>query len=391
MMAIRSAYSGDGALHGFVDSYNSSNDALDADGVFTGEWVDVTEHDSVVVAVSTDQNGSYAVQFSPDAVNADSTITRYYRTGLINPPHRFTAARRYFRVVYTNGAVAQSYFRMQALMGVKNNLNIPLDGAVSRDYDATVVRPTSYDDEVALGLRQGHAANLKFGYNEDVSIGTEVIASFGGTFTPRSTTTTLTVVSSSTSDDGDPAGVGARTILISGINGSRVAATEVVTMNGTTNVVTTSAWLGINRVIVLSAGTSKANVGNITITATTGGAVMAYIPALASITQQLIFHVQAGHQAVIRRITINGVRFASGTQPRITVTLNVWNPGGTNAVYKMRRIKADLSVTSDLVREYTPPLLLNPTDVIWLTCTTDQNSTSIDGEIYLIEVRQSAT
>lgn len=374
-----------------VNSTNSSTTPLTGGATFTGEWTDVSGYNSTMVAVKADADGSYAVQYSPDGVNADSVLTRYYRTAEINPPHRFTNTRQYMRIVYTNGSSAQSVFRLQVMLGDFTALNAPLDGTLSDDFDATAVRPTNYDDEVVLGLRQGHSANLKFGYNDDVDIGTEVIASFGGTFTPLSSATTLTVVSSSTDDDGSPAGIGAQTLLITGIDANRKLQTEVVTMNGTTNVVTSNTWLGVNRVVVLAAGTSKANVGNITITATTGGSNQAYIPAGKSVTQQLIFHTQAGHQGLIRRITINAVRLAAGTQPRITVTLKVWNPGVTNAIYDVRRIKADLSVTNDLRRDFDPPLYLSPTDVAWLECTTDQNNTVVDGEMDLIEVRQVAT
>lgn len=374
-----------------VDSGNSSTAAITGGGTFTGEWTDVSGYNSTMVAVATDANGSYAVQFSPDATNVDSTLTRYYRTNEINPPHRFTNTRRYMRVVYTNGASAQTYFRLQVMLGDFTALNAPLDGTLSDDFDATAVRPTRYDDEAVLGLRQGHTPNLKFGFNDDVDIGTEVLASFGGTFTPLSTASTLTIVSSSASDDGSPAGVGAQTILVTGIDANREFQTEVVTMDGTTNVVTASTWLGINRAVVLAAGSSQGNVGNITITATTGGSTQAYIPAGLSVTQQLIFFTRAGHNALIRRIYINVLRFAAGTSPRVTAVLKVWNPGVTNAIYQLRRIKLDASVTSDVRRDFDPPLLLSPTDVAWIDVTTDQNNTAIDGEFDLVEVRQVAT
>jgi hypothetical protein len=86
----------------FLSALNSSVTALDNGQAFTGGWEDVGNYDSVVVSMVTDQNGTYSVQFSPDATNVDSTLTRYYRTSQINVPHRFTVARRWMRVVFTN-------------------------------------------------------------------------------------------------------------------------------------------------------------------------------------------------------------------------------------------------------------------------------------------------
>lgn len=370
-----------------VSSANSSTATLTGGGTFTGEWTDVSGYNSTMVAVRTDVDGSYAIQYSPDATNVDSVLTRYYRTSEINPPHRFTNTRRYMRVVYTNGASAQTFFRLQVMLGDFTALNAPLDGTLSDDFDATAVRPTRYDDEAVLGLRQGHSPNLKFGYNDDVDIGTEVMAAFGGTFIPLETAGVLTVASSDAADT--TGGTGASTILVTGIDANRESQVEVITMNGTTNVVTSSTWLGINRTVVLLAGTAKQNVGDITLTV--GGATQALVPAGASTTQQLIFHVRAGHNALIRRLYINALRFASGTSPRITATLRVWNPGVTNAIYNLRRIKLDASSTADVRRDFDPPLLLSPTDVVWIEVTTDQNNTVVDGEMDLVEVRQVAT
>ena len=57
-------------------SVNSSTTALANGGVFAGEWEDVSLFNDVIVSVSTDQNGSYQIQFSPDGDSQDSTLTR---------------------------------------------------------------------------------------------------------------------------------------------------------------------------------------------------------------------------------------------------------------------------------------------------------------------------
>lgn len=376
----------------FLDSNNSSSSLLTAGGVFTGSWTNAESFSDLVVAVSSDQNGTFSIQFSTDEVNVDSTLTRYYRTDQINAPHRFTITRKFFRVVFTNtSSSSQTFFRLQTHVGSYSNLNTPIDSVLSRDFDSLAVRPTDPDSETVLGLREGINPFLKFGYNEDVSSsGEEVIAHFGGTFTPLSTATTLTVVSSSANDVATT-GTGARSLFIQGIDSDRRYQFEFVNLNGTSSVVTSNTWLGVNRIVVFSSGTGQTNEGDISCTATVGGSNQASIPAGTGVTQQAIYHNQDGHIGLIRRVSINVLKLSGGAIPRVNIFINVWNPKITNTVYTVRRFKLDTSVSNDLERTYDIPIKLDPTDVVWLSATSTQNSTAIDAEIDIVEVKQPST
>ena len=371
----------------YVSSVNSTTSPLNAAAVYTGTWEDVSKYDSLAVAVKTDQNGTYTIQFSTDGVNIDSTLTRYYRTSQTEPPHRFTITRRYARITFTNtSAVNQTYIRLQTMYGSQGELNIPLDSTMSQDYDSASVRPTEYKYEVALGRRQGATTWNKFGYNADIDIGTEVVAAQGGTFTFLTAASTLTIVSSSTDDDGSPAGTGAQTITIYGIDANRVAQTEVVTMDGTTNVVTATSWLGINRAIVSSAGSTYSNVGNITITATTGGTVQAYIPATKGTTQQLIFFTQADHQFLADWLVMDGEKLSGGTQPVIQFRGWIWN-SVTNTKIEVSYSTVNLSVETEHVLTPSQPFVIGEKCVFWVEATTDQNNTVCSGRFSGIEFR----
>lgn len=364
---------------------NSSTAALASSATFTGGW-ERPGSQSVTVAVATDQDGTFSVQFSPDGTNVDSTLTRYYRTNQINAPHRFTMARAYVRVVFQNtSSSAQTYFRLQTLYGDKQPLNVPLDAVLAQDYDATAVRPSDPHDEVALGLRQGTTQWNKWGYNTDVdSAGAEVIASWGGTFTPRTTATTFTVVSSDTADD--DGSTGATAIIIYYVDADRLAQTTVVTMDGTTPVVTGVTGLGINRAAIYTVGSAGVNVGTITITATTGGATMAQMPAGGGTTQQCIFYSQAKHTLLMKWLYVEGVRFGNGTEPKITIKAWVWS-GVTTAKYEVGRWILDLGV--DTYRDIVPPLPfpVGPSSVFWLEASTDRDDTQISARFSLEEVR----
>lgn len=373
----------------YISRDNSSEVPLGIGKDFSGNWEDVGKYTDVVISVTTDQDGYYEVQFSPDGVNVDSTLTRYYRTAYINAPHRFTITRRFFRIrFYNSSGVAQTYFRLQVIVGDGlTALNAPVDGALSKDYDAIVVRPTDPEDEAALGLRQGQRSWQKFGYNPVVDIAaTETIWAVGGTYTPPTTARTLDIVSSDAADD--DGSTGANNIYIYGIDANRKYAVEAVTMNGTTTVTTTSTWLGINRVAVGLAGTALNNVGNITITQTTDGRVMAYMPATQSVTQQMIYHNQIGWKGLAKDLMLSVRKTSGGQSPRVTLTGWVFSPV-SNANYEVFRWNMDTAIENTFILNSQVPFVLNSGDVLQFKASTNQDGTQVSGRFSLTEYRDA--
>lgn len=373
-----------------VDSANSTTTLLTAGNTFTGDWVQVTNYDSVVIAVKTDQEGTLTLELSPDGVNADSTLVRYYRTTQIEAPHRFTLTRDFMRVTFENTSDSdQTYLRLQTTMGNKAPLNAPIDSTLAQDFDALPTRPTNYHVEVALGLRQGHTQWNKWGYNTDVDTAApELIASFGGSFSPMTTARTLSIVSTSTDDDNG--GTGCNNVVVYGIDENREAQTVVVTMDGTTPVVTTESWLGVNRIAVGSCGSGQVNAGTITATATTDLTTQGQIPAGVGSSQQCIFCVQTGHRALFNLLHIDVTRFGSGTEPVVTVKCWVYSPV-SNAKYEVARILIDTSLqnNADLTPE-SPFPVVGPA-VFWLEATTSRDDTEVAARFDVIEVRDAST
>tara|TARA_R110002094_G_scaffold157781_2_gene144040 strand:+ start:6562 stop:7713 length:1152 start_codon:yes stop_codon:yes gene_type:complete len=356
----------------------SSTAPLAAAGVLTTDWVDVSAFDSIVVAVKTDQDGTYTIQFSPDGTNQDSTLTREYRTAQINAPHRFTVTRSYCRIVFTNDSGAdQTEFRLETLAGGYGDLNAPTDSTLAADFDAIVVRPTDYRTEVALGRRQGASLWNKFGYNNDVDVGTEVVAAWGGTFTPLTTATTISIASTSAADDGDPLGTGCGSVVLYGIDANRDAVIEVVTLNGQTPVVTTSTWLGLNRVAMFLCGTGQVNAGTITATAVTGSSIMAQLPAGGGVTQQCIFHVPRNTQFIAEWLWANTVRQAS-QDPIVTIKMWVFSTAN-NGKQEVFKADIDTSVGSSIDLNPNLPFPISGNSVIWLEATTDKDNTIVNG------------
>lgn len=373
-----------------VSTDNSTSTLLTAGSTFTGTWEDASSYPSVVVAAATDQNGSYSVQFSPDGVNIDSTLTRYFRVGQIDPPHRFTITRRYVRVTFTNDSASdQTYLRVQAILGEATGLNAPKDSVLAQDFDAIVTRPTDYAHEVALSRRQGAELWNKFGYNLDVGTSEEVLASWGGVFSPMTTARTLSIVSDS-ANDVTSTGTGARNVVIYGVDANRRAQTVQVQMNGLTPVVTTETWLGVNRIVIGLAGSLQKNDGTITATATTDLTTQGQIPAGVGSTQQCIFHIQDGHQGLFEWSRANVIRFGGGTEPVVTIKGWVYS-SVSNARYEVLRETIDASLVT--VADLLPPLPFPVTEasVFWLTAESTRASTQVTGRFTLVEQRNADT
>lgn len=373
--------------HPIVSIRNSTSTPLAAAAVFTGAWEDVSAYQSVTIAVKTTENGTFSVQFSPDGTNQDSTLTRYYRTNQIETPHRLTVTRKYCRVVFTNTSASdQTALRLQTIFGEQQDLNATMDSTLSQDFDAVVVRPTDYNTEVALGRRQGATLWNKFGYNASLTTANtaEVISSWGGTFVPMTTARTLSVVSTDATDANG--NTGANNIVIYGIDANRQTQTVVVTMNGTTPVVTTETWLGVNRIAIGLSGTNKINAGTITATATTDLTIQAEVPIGEGTSQQCIFFTQDSHQALIEWLTINPVRFGAGTEPVVTVKAWVYS-AVSNSKYEVARLNIDTSIEGH--SELTPPLPfpIGEKSCFWLEASSTRDATAISARFSLIEVR----
>ena len=116
-----------------VDTNNSSTAVLGSGAVFTGIATDVTGYSQVGVIVFADQNSAnngFQLQFSTDATNWD-----YVNNENVIANQTFFIAigvrAHYCRVVYTNGTVAQTVFRLQTILkpswsnGIIQGIDLP--------------------------------------------------------------------------------------------------------------------------------------------------------------------------------------------------------------------------------------------------------------------------
>lgn len=103
-----------------ISTLNSTSTPLGISGVFTGTAEDISKYAAVTVAVFSDKASAtdgLSIQFSSNGTNFDHIDTH---TISANTSHVTTNAPQgqYFRCVYTNGAIAQTAFRLQVIYHV---------------------------------------------------------------------------------------------------------------------------------------------------------------------------------------------------------------------------------------------------------------------------------
>jgi len=242
--------------------------------------------------------------------------------------------------------------------------------------------------EVAKGNIPRHTAVQKFGRNADIDTAAEEdIWAGGGARAYLSAAETMDIASTSTNDDGDPAGTGVRTVMIQGLDADYKEIEETVTPNGTSTVTTTKSYLRVHRMFVATAGSVETNDGDITADPTSSGSGSRQAFIAAGDGQTLISHYtipadrtayMVGGQA--------GVASSSGAgskEARLRLFMKPF--GGAWRLQQEVDLKNEgTSTTPDFI--FTIPMAITEkTDLKW-TAAVDANNTSVYLQYNLILV-----
>lgn len=330
-----------------IDSVvNTTTTPLGGGATFTGTWERVNSPD-VMVSCKTDgaDGATLFFDFSPDGVNADSTFPPAgFQVGTFNEFHTAVKGNRFFRVRLVNNASAQTFLRLYTYYGTFRQGNLPISASIASDADAIVVRSINSELDVALGRVGGQEPGTKFGRNLDIDIATtpEDLWEGGGEYTGQPdgfTPETVNVRSSVAADAA--AGTGARTVRIFGLRDSTSTdyETEDIILNGVSNVASTLTWWRINRLSVLTAGSTGSNEGVIIVEPTvTAANVFVSVPIGFNQSQIGAFTVPAGKSLIVKRIRVHITR-ASGAAGSATITLRAREPGGVYRAVKVFEVQ----------------------------------------------------
>jgi hypothetical protein len=172
---------------------------------------------------------------------------------------------------------------------------------MSNNIIASVTRAGRYepfDLQVARGQIMGHSIVSLFGYQSSVTTTSIPVWENATTYTYITSASTLTMVSTSASDDTSAK------ILISGLDSSFNPISETLALNGTTGVTTVNSYFRINSLLMVSPGTGQTtNVGTITLKQSSN--IVAQINIGVGKSQSTIYTVPAGYTFYLDLAEVN--------------------------------------------------------------------------------------
>ena len=227
-----------------------------------------------------------------------------------------------------------------------NNLDALLNEVITEINDMQV----PFYTRVAQGQVPGYSSFSVFGYNPDLDQTEESVWPDGGVVPHPTSESQLTIVSTDANDDGDPAGTGARTVYIEGLDEDYEVVSETITMNGTSGVTTTNSYLYVNQFYVVTVGSGEVNAG--TITAKVGATLYDIIAAGYNNRTTAHYCVPAGYTAYL----LEGI-FTAGQDSGSTGVTGYLKQHGPDGVLRVGAVAAinNGSVKYDFANPYQVP------------------------------------
>jgi hypothetical protein len=195
-----------------ISLYNVSNVNLASSGIFTAsQWEDVSRFASAIISVSANTAGSMQLQYGLLAAQVDSSKTYAVAAGVPITGMCVSIPGRYFRIVYTNGATAQTSFALQTRYSVSPILNsgdytTAINDNVQMAYSRAVITARN-DNNMFTGIRADEERRLRMrpsllNANEMKTPVPIIQLSFSYLISPDTTTTTLVSSGTSTINNG---------------------------------------------------------------------------------------------------------------------------------------------------------------------------------------------
>jgi len=239
------------------------------------------------------------------------------------------------------------------------------------------VLPVAIENEYYLRASSGDFPNVstffKFGRSETVNTTETVIWDNGGNYTFLTASERLSVVSDSANDS--VSGTGARTLIVYGQDENNEEIYELLTLNGTTPVVTTQSFLRHYRAFVVTCGTNtpainSANAGTITTTGQTTGTVLSVITPNNGQTLMTPYTVPSG-----KTLFVTGMSASSEKGSSIFLTAKIRN-GITSEHAFSTKYTLEIYRSTFTTELKTPMRIPEKTDICW-TAISDSGSVNM--------------
>ena len=175
-----------------------------------------------------------------------------------------------------------------------------------------------------LGLIPGWEVIRLFGMNAAVVTGNQEMWPPGTARVLPTAAGVVSVVSDDAADDGSPAGLGAWTVQVRGLDENYERITEIVTLNGISAVTTTAEFLRVTELYVITAGTDETNAGNIS--ASIGGDLQQYIELGEGRNHSTHWTVPANKTLVVTQFKLGVGRMSGSTDLHILSQIKPFIP-----------------------------------------------------------------
>ncbi len=236
---------------GFISTNNSSTATLAGDAVFTGTGDDVSGFASVSILYKSDVAAAasgLSIEFSQDNTNWDVQLVGDLGAKTFQV-HRLVPAAKFFRVVYTNGSAAQTFFRLQCIFHTSSSpVLISRAGQPQSTIDGTPTRQTT---EIDLDFARKHIPGGRsfffFGKNDALQNGVfEDVWNGGGDINWQTVAAKVKVASTNAADTSG--GSGLRSVEIHGLSATGADQSEVLALSGVTAVESALTYIRVNLV-----------------------------------------------------------------------------------------------------------------------------------------------
>lgn len=242
-----------------------------------------------------------------------------------------------------------------------------------------------------LEIQKGNVAKHSFflirGSNLDVDNGSvEDVWSVGGVMVYLTVAQTMSIVSTSAQDDGAPLGNGARTILITGVDGTGAEISETVILNGTTPVLTVNSYLRVNQTIVTTVGSLTFNDGDITTTSSGTIDIQSRIDANKGIDYGSHFTVPLGQTAFLLQTELNSSKIGGGgASPVVEFRANARRFGAAFIEVFTKKLNTEVTDTIDNLAPF--PSVIPARSDIKFSADTDTNNTEVRTRVSILLVK----
>lgn len=260
----------------------------------------------------------------------------------------------------------------------------PNDLIVPKGFDTVITRPSINRHDAMRGLVEGVSYVGKFGYRNvnTAAAGDQTLWADNSNFVIMTSASTLTITYNNATDGAGT--TGALSLLIDYLDENFLRVSNAVHVLGSSGSDTTAfSCLGINRVVVLSSGSSDSNVNDITFA--NGANTQALIPAGDSVTQQSPFHCPIRTLPVMENLIFTASK-SGGAAPFIKYKAFSYSRV-TQTRYKPREYELDTAAASQSGPHN--PVIFSGRDVIFLTMDTSRDNTvnSFEYELFLYDTR----